>query len=189
MPTSFLDDVLANALALLGEGVADAASPFRTPTLAGVDADGWPALRSVVLRGFDNAARCLEMHTDTRSAKVAAFEQRPAAALHVWDAARRVQVRVRGAVRLHAGDEVAKAAWGRLQPGSRATYCVEPGPGTAIKSPHDTHARGEQEGFSVFCVLHMHFDALEWLHLEHGHHRRALFRWENGVLTPMWRVP
>jgi len=188
MPTS-LDAVLERALGLLAAGVDDAGSPFRTPTLACVDADGRPDLRSVVLRGFDGADRCLEMHTDTRSAKVAAFAQRRAAALHVWDAALRVQMRLHGTVSLHAGDAVAEAAWARLAGSSRATYCVEPGPGTVIKSPHDTHACGEDAGFSVFCVIRLRFDALEWLHLEHGKHERALFRWDNGILAPMWLVP
>jgi hypothetical protein len=188
MPIS-LDAVLQRAFSLLAEGVDDAGSPFRTPTLACVDADGFPDLRSVVLRGFDAAGRCVEMHTDTRSAKVAAFAQRPSAALHVWDAAGRVQVRLRGTVHLHMGDAVAEAAWARLRAPSRATYCVEPGPGTVIKSPHDTHACGEHLGFSVFCVIQMRFEALEWLHLEHANHRRALFRWDNGILAPMWLVP
>jgi hypothetical protein len=188
MPTS-LDAVLQRALGLLAEGVEDAASPFRTPTLAGVDADGCPDLRSVVLRGFDAAGRCLEIHTDTRSAKVASFARQPAAALHVWDATRRVQIRLRGAVRLHVVDSVAEAAWARLRASSRATYCVEPGPGTVIKSPHDTHACDEHAAFSVFCVIHLRFDALEWLHLEHGCHERALFSWDNGILAPTWLVP
>jgi hypothetical protein len=188
MPTS-LDAVLARACALLAEGVEDAASPFRTPTLASVDPDGCPSLRSVVLRGFDTAGRCLEMHTDTRSAKVVELARQPAAALHVWDAARRVQLRVRGRVSLQAGDAVAEAAWSRLRGSSRATYGVGPGPGTAIASPHDTHARDEHLWFSVFCVVHLRFDSLEWLHLEHGSYERALFRWDNGILTPMWLVP
>jgi hypothetical protein len=188
MPTS-LDAVLQRAFGLLAEGVDDPASPFRTPTLAGVDPEGCPDLRSVVLRGFDSTGRCLEMHTDTRSAKVRAFARHPSAALHVWDAARRVQIRLRGAVRLHVGDAAAAAAWARLRGSSRATYCVEPGPGVVINSPHDTHARNEEAGFSVFCVIFLRFDALEWLHLEHGSHERALFRWDNGILTPMWLVP
>jgi hypothetical protein len=129
------------------------------------------------------------MHTDTRSAKVAAFARQPAAALHVWDTARRVQIRLRGAVRLHVGDAVAVAAWAQLRASSRATYCMEPGPGTVINSPHDTHARDEHAGFSVFCVIHLRIHALEWLHLEHGNYQRALFRWDNGILAPMWLVP
>lgn len=188
MPAS-LTDILKNAVALLVEGAADPASPFHTPTLANIGADGTPAVRTVVLRGFENATRWLEMHTDTRSAKFKDFSKNSAAAMHVWDAGRRVQLRVGGHVHLHVGDQVAKAAWTRLRAPSRATYSVEPGPGTPIAAPHDTHVTGEESAFSVFCVMRMRVDSLEWLHLEHGSHARARFRWDNGTFTPMWLVP
>jgi pyridoxine/pyridoxamine 5'-phosphate oxidase len=188
MPAS-LSAILDTAFALLAEGVADPASPFRTPTLASLGADEYPALRSVVLRGADIAARCLEIHTDTRSAKFAEISVNPRAALHIWDAARRIQLRLRGTVALHVADGVAEAAWARLSPSSRSTYCVAPGPGVAIASPHATHAVGEDAGFSVFCVLRLAFAELEWLHLEHGCHNRASFRWHNGEVTPTWLAP
>jgi pyridoxine/pyridoxamine 5'-phosphate oxidase len=184
-----LTDALNNALSLLAEGAADPASPFHTPTLASIGADGAPAVRTVVLRGFANDARCLEMHTDTRSAKFVDFTGHSAAALHFWDAGKRVQIRLGGQIALHVGDQVAAAAWGKLRAASRATYCVQPGPGTPIAAPHDTHGIGEDAAFSVFCVMRMQFDVLEWLHLEHGSHARARFRWDNGEFTPMWLVP
>ncbi len=176
-------------MGLLAEGVVDAASPFRTPTLAGIGATGEPTLRSVVLRGIDNATRCLEMHTDTRSAKFNEFSVNPLAALHIWDAARRIQLRLQGTVALHVAESVAEAAWALLPPARRSTYCVAPGPGTAIETLHATHAIGEDAGFSVFCVLRFTFTELEWLHLEHSCHNRARFRWDNGKVTPMWLVP
>jgi hypothetical protein len=188
MPESLID-VLAATFALLAEGAANPASPFHTPTLASIGADGGPALRTVVLRGFDNAARWLEMHTDTRSAKVSEFSRHHSAALHAWDPAKKVQIRVSGQIALHAGDQVAAAAWGRLRATSRATYRVAPGPGTMIASPQDTHDVDEAAAFSVFCVMRMRFDVLEWLHLEHGSYARARFRWDNGTFTPMWLVP
>jgi pyridoxine/pyridoxamine 5'-phosphate oxidase len=188
MPAS-LSATLDTAFALLAEGVADPASPFRTPTLASIGANGEPALRSVVLRGADQATRCLEIHTDTRSAKFAELSVNPRAALHIWDAARRIQLRLYGTVALHVTDCVAEAAWSSLPPPRRSTYCVAPGPGSAIASPHATHAMSEEAAFSVFCVLHFAFAELEWLHLEHGCHNRARFRWHNGQVTPTWLVP
>jgi hypothetical protein len=188
MPAS-LTDTLNKAFALLADAAANPASPFHTPALAGIGADGAPAVRTVVLRGFENATRSLAMHTDTRSAKVTDFARNAAAALHFWNPETRVQIRVSGQIALHAGDQVAEAAWTNLRDSSRATYRVEPGPGTVISAPHDTHASSEEAAFSVFCVMLMRISSLEWLHLAHGSHARARFRWDNGEFTPMWLVP
>jgi len=188
MPAS-LSAILETAFTLLSEGVADPASPFRTPTLASIGIDGTPALRTIVLRAFDPACRRLAIHTDIRSAKFAELSAIPRAALHGWDAPRRVQIRVRGSAALHVGNDAALAAWARLSPASKGTYCVTPGPGIAIAKPHDTHAVDETVGFSVFCLIFLVFDELEWLQLEHGGHNRAKFCWDDGVLAPRWLVP
>ena len=79
-PPVDLDDVLAESFRLLARGVADRRSPFHTPTLASLNADGAPSLRTVVLRGFDPARRELRVHTDARSAKLAELAAEPRAA-------------------------------------------------------------------------------------------------------------
>ncbi len=82
-----LEGALHAAFGRLAEGARDGRSPFRTPALATLGRDGAPQLRTVVLRGFDPAARSLSIHTDRRSAKVAELAADPRAALHVYDAA------------------------------------------------------------------------------------------------------
>jgi hypothetical protein len=189
MTSASLSDLLNNAFALLAEGAENPQSPCHTPTLASIGADGLPALRTVVLRGADRATNRLEMHTDTRSAKYSELSQNAAAALHVWHPAQKLQLRLAGRIALHAGDTVAAAAWEKLRASSRATYCVQPGPGTAIAAPRATHAITEEAAFPVFCVMLFSFHRLEWLHLEHGSYARARFCWDNGTFTPMWLVP
>ena len=184
-----LDEVLAAAFAHLDEGASDPASVWHTPSLGNVDASGLASQRIIVLRAWNPATRTLEIHTDTRSAKVEAFRQRPNASLHGWDAARRVQLRLRGDVKLHVGDAVAQAAWDILRPATRATYGVQPGPGTPLTHAHDTSQAEEKAGFAVFCVIRMPVQELEWLQLEQGSQARARFRWDNGVCRSMWLVP
>ena len=187
--TRSLDTVLEEALACLAEGAADRSSLWHTPTLANIDAQNMVSQRSVVLRAWDAATHCAEIHTDTRSAKYEALRHDPRASLHGWDPVRRVQLRLRGQVVLHAHDPVARAAWVALRPASRATYTVMPGPGAAILAPDDTREVSEIEGFAAFCVIKLTIDELEWLHLEQGSQARARFRWDNDGRHSMWLVP
>jgi hypothetical protein len=187
--TRSLDAVLSEAFACLAEGAGDFASVWHTPTLANIDAQGFPSQRSVVLRGWDAATRCLDIHTDSRSAKYEALRQAPSASLHGWDARRQVQLRLRGQVQLHAHDPVARAAWVALRPASRATYTLVPGPGALLQAAGQTREVSEIEGFGVFCVIKLTVDVLEWLHLEQGSHARAEFRWDNDVRHSTWLAP
>jgi pyridoxamine 5'-phosphate oxidase len=179
--TLTLDVALATAFACLAEGAADPGSVWHTPTLANLDDAGFASQRSVVMRGWDQAARVIEIHTDIRSAKYEAFEENPKASLHGWDSARRI--------RQHTNDVVAQAAWQRLRPASRATYGVLPGPGTALRHPHDTRQSDEIQSFAAFCVIQMTVHDLEWLRLEQGSHARARFHWDNGIQASTWLVP
>ena len=187
--TRSLDAALTDAFACLAEGAGQPASVWHTPTLANVDAQGFASQRSVVLRGWDEATRCLEIHTDTRSAKFEAFRQDPKVSLHGWDARRQMQLRLRGEIQLYAHDPVARAAWVALRPASRATYTVMPGPGAMLLAPGDTREVSEIEGFGVFCVIRLTVSELEWLHLAQGSQARARFRWDNDGRHAMWLVP
>ena len=184
-----LDDILAESAALLAEGEADRASPWRNPTLITLGPDGTPQARTVVLRRFDLARRQIETHTDTRSAKYGELQVHPAASLHGWDAVRHVQLRITGSVTLHVADLVADTAWASLRPQTRETYAVTPGPGTMIAAPDETGKSGEDAAYAVFCVVILAFDRLEYLHLGKDGHRRARFGWTPAGRAAQWLVP
>ncbi len=184
-----LPDILADSLRRLEDGAANPGSPWRNPALGTVGLDGAPQVRTVVLRGFDPAARVLEVHTDTRSAKNAELRARPVASLHGWEAGARVQLRMCGAASLHEADDVARAAWLALRPKSRATYCVRPGSGKALSMPDGVEQTDEAAGFGVFCVVRLHFQSLDWLLLGDDASRRARFAWSGGRETAMWIAP
>lgn len=184
-----LQEVCAEAFRLLSRGVADRRSPFRTPALATLGADGRPRVRTVVLRAFDPVARRIVVHSDVRAAKVNEVAADPRAALHVWDDGRQVQVRLDGAATLQAS--AARAEWNRLPAGSKSTYSVRPRPGDALADPAtaDADRLDEGEAFANFAVIHLDVTGMEWLHLARDGHRRAAFTWGPDGMQADWLVP
>lgn len=184
-----LDAALAEAFRLLARGVADRRSPFHTPCLGTVGADGAPRLRTVVLRGFDPAARVLRIHTDRRSPKAAEMQAEPRVMLHAYDPAARVQLRLAGRATLHADDAVADAAWAASRPASRLCYAAPAAPGTPCAAPLPA-PREEAGGRAHFLAVGIAFDWLEWLWLCAEGHRRARFTWDAaGHRQASWLVP
>lgn len=183
-----LGEALAEAFRLLARGVADRRSPFHTPTLATIGADGWPSARTLVLRGFDAAARTLRLHTDRRATKWDELAREPRCAIHFYDPGAQVQLRLRARAALHAEDAVAEAAWSVSRPFSRLCYAIEQAPGSRAPAPPPA-PREEAGGRANFGALQLTFDALEWLWLAHEGHRRARFAWSDGAMEATWLVP
>lgn len=188
-PPATLAEVRAEAFRRLAHGVADRRSAFHTPALATLGPDGAPAIRTLVLRGFDPGTRTLALHTDRRSGKWAELAAEPRAALHAYDAAAQVQLRLSGRAALHAGDAVAAAAWAGSGPGSRLSYGIAPAPGTPVPEPPPAPREAEGGGEAHFAVILLRFDRMEWLHLHHAGHRRARFHWRPEGLEETWLVP
>ncbi len=183
-----LDETLAEAFRLLARGVADRRSPFHTPTLATIAADGAPSLRTLVLRGFDAPSRTLRLHTDARSAKVAELRCDPRAALHAYDAGAHIQLRLAGEAMLSFDDADADAAWARATPNSRLVYAQHAAPGTPMADPVLPPFTGDARVH--FATIAFRFHSLEWLWLAAGGHRRARFTWDGAVRTGAeWRAP
>jgi pyridoxamine 5'-phosphate oxidase len=184
-----LDGTLAEAFRLLSRGVADRRSPFHTPCLGTIGADGVPMLRTVVLRGVEVMERRLRIHTDLRSAKVGEIRACGAVAVHGYDPAAQVQLRLSGIATLHADDGVADAAWAASRPFSRRCYAIADAPGTACAAPPSAPG-DEASGRGNFAALIVAFDRLEWLWLCAEGHRRARFSWQaDGALSATWLVP
>ena len=162
---SNLDTLHAQVWTCLIRGVKDRRAPARHPALATVAASGLPRARTVVLRSADRLTGCLDIHTDIHSAKVTELRARPHAALHVWDGAAHLQLRLE-------------------TEGSRVSYGSQPPPGRPIaaalgyvKSPDP----------ASFAVLRLRVDAVDVVHLGPDH-RRARFerqdQWQGQWLAP-----
>ncbi len=184
-----LDAIRQDAFRLISRGVADRRSPYRTPALGTVGADGRPQLRTVVLRAFDPAARVLTVHSDVRAAKIVALAGNPAVALLFWDAGAQVQVRVDGVAAVLTGDDMARAEWARLHAGARASYRVLGEPGRAVPDPALVVSGDEAAAFGHFAVVRIAMAGLEWLHLAREGHRRARFAWTGADAVQEWLVP
>ncbi|MEO3470883.1 pyridoxamine 5'-phosphate oxidase family protein [Roseomonas sp. CAU 1739] len=188
-PPATLDAALAAAFAALANGVQDHRSAFHTPTLATCGLDGAPSLRSVVLRHVDARTRILHIHTDRRSAKVAELAADPRVALHGYDPAARLQLRLAGHASLHHDDTIAEAAWAASRETSRMTYATAHQPGTPLPAPPD--APGDPFGGRAhFAAVVLRFESLDWLLLDPAGHRRARFTWDaDGVADATWLAP
>ncbi len=173
----------ARVWASLARGVADRHAPARHPTLATAGRAGWPEARTVVLRGVSECAGVVEIHTDTRSGKVAELMAEPRASLHVWDPRQKLQIRLRLTIRVLSGADVAEA-WGRVPDAARKSYGGEPPPGAAIAEPSMHRA---EPTAACFAILEGQVQEIETLVLAEPH-RRALFLrtdgWRGGWLAP-----
>ena len=183
-----LDAVKREAFALLSRGVSDRRSGFHTPVLVTHGLDGFPAARTVVLRGFDPNLRTIAIHSDYRAGKVADITGNNRAALVFYDPRKKIQIRSTGHCRLHHLDDVARNAWRKVPTFSRRFYLAGP-PGSIAEKPSSglpselekqAPALEQSEiGFTNFVVIRFELLALEWLYLSARGHRRAKIQWAN----------
>jgi hypothetical protein len=190
-----LDATRAEALRLFAAGVGDRRSPFHTPTLATIGlSNAHPRLRTVVLRAFEAERPSLRFHTDRRSQKIAEIRANPQVAVHGYDPAAKIQIRIEGWARQHVDDAVADAAWAGSRLMSRQCYGTEPGPGSAIAEggaftlPEPT-AEETARGREHFCAVTVEIGSLEWLYLAQSGHRRAHFDWTGDGWFGRWLAP
>ena len=167
----------------LGRGVADAKHPARTPTLATISANGFPAQRTVVLRAADRAAADVEIHTDTLTPKVEELRVNNRAALHVWIRKSMLQLRLEVCFDILTGLDV-EERWNAVPPASRISYGTHPVPGQPIAGPFDYEKPDEQ---ARFAVLKGHVQRIEVLYLG-AKHQRALFK-RNDDWCGQWISP
>ena len=117
----------------LEAGPGDPKAPANTVVLATSSTAG-PSSRVVILRGTDQARGTLDFYTHAASAKVSELADDPRAALLIWDAEAKVQIRLTVTIEM-AG--IASETWASLGAGTRLNYAVDPVPGTPINAPED----------------------------------------------------
>ncbi len=186
-----LDAALDAAWTCLTLGASNRRSPFHTISIATVRSEGYPTIRTVVLRSFDRTLRTLSFHTDMRSRKFAEFKAAPHFAAHFYDPRAKIQIRLDCRATLNAGDGVSRHAWTRAQPMSRECYGQPVPPGSPIGTPEEVGENwlGDDGAYANFAVVTGAILALEWLYLAAGGHRRALFDWRSGSLQQTWIAP
>lgn len=180
-----LNEIPGLAWSMLADGAARGRAPFHTPVLASAGPDA----RTVVLRVADRATRTVVCHTDQRSPKVAALAKHDAVVWVFYDPDAKVQVRLRGQVTLHHGDEIAAARWDASRPGSRRCYQNPLAPGADVDMPESALPDPERDGYLNFTVVRCTVDVMDWLYLHALGHRRARFTWHDGDWRGTWIAP
>jgi hypothetical protein len=140
------------------------------------------------LRGCDTEARNLRFHTDTRSGKIAELQANPQGAMHFYDAATKVQLRLGVRLEMLSGADY-DAAWQATQPMSRECYQVTQAPGSPLASPQDVgfDAQATRDGEDHFVPVRAQVETMEWLYLAARGHRRAHFDFTQDTME--WLVP
>jgi pyridoxamine 5'-phosphate oxidase len=197
--TNDLDAVLSDIWQRLVRGKADRRSPFHTPIIASVDAQGCPQQRVMVLRKMDPVAGMMRFHTDVRSSKIDQLSANNAMSVIGYDTAAKVQIRVSGTGLIDTDGEAADAAWQASAPSSLRCYLAEAAPGSVSDTPtsglpksfeHRVPTLLETEAGRVnFATLTITLNHLEWLFLAHDGHRRAVFQRSDDGWSGQWLVP
>ncbi|MCP1337398.1 pyridoxamine 5'-phosphate oxidase family protein [Futiania mangrovi] len=195
---SDLRAVLDAAWDMMGQGVRNRRHGFHHPSVGTLTPSG-PEVRTVILRGVDRGGRTVRFHTDTRSHKVAEIAADPRVAIHFYDPAAKVQVRLTGTARVHADDALADAAWENTAVFSRRCYLAVDGPGTPSDVPtpgflpqFETNEQTAEEtdaGRAHFAAVVIEAVRLEWLYIAFTGHRRARFDWDGSDWQGRWLVP
>lgn len=186
-----LDQILAEAWALLRQGAADRRSPFHTMTVATVRQDGAPAARTVVVRGVDPDRRVLRFHTDRRAPKLDDIMADSRVGLLLYDPGRRLQFRIDGVAAIHGEGALPDSLWDRTPLGSRTYYRQPTPPGGRLDGPGQSipPQSGPQDGREHFTVVEVAVQRLDWLFLNADGHRRALFDLDGEGVLAHWVAP
>lgn len=182
---------LASAWRVLEEGVRNRHAPAHTPALATVDAHGRPQVRTLVLRKVEAASGLLRLHTDTRSSKWTDLLAHPQAQLLVYDASRKLQLRLVCVASLQSNGDPADAAWAASRAMSRRCYQQRLAPGTAVSSPDQgTQVCDDPElARARFGVIDLAVQEIDLLTLAAAGHRRSRHVREKSGWVGTWTCP
>ena len=190
-----LDDITADLWARLADAAASGRSAWHTPAVGTADGD----LRVMVLRHTDPAAASLRFHTDARSPKAVLIGGGAPVSVLFYDAAAKLQLRCAGIGKAVSTGAPADAAWAASAASSRRCYLAELAPGTISETPTSglpAAAEGRvptlaesEAGRANFAVITVALTRIDWLHLAHNGHRRALFERSGDGWAGRWVVP
>jgi len=178
---------------MLASAAGDPEDPWRTPVIASAGPAG-PEARVVILRQVSAEERSVAAFTDARSAKVDQLRRDPRVAWTFYNAKLRVQLRLRGEVALHVGDERARACWDGVGAAARRDYLGRPGPGRRLDvqgngQPDPILADAAEAGLANFMVMDCRVWSMDCLSLAPQGHRRARFQWTQGHWSGEWLCP
>ncbi|GGB68684.1 pyridoxamine 5'-phosphate oxidase family protein [Blastomonas aquatica] len=196
-----LDAVLADVWQRLGRAAKDRRAAMHTPVVATIAHDGAPSQRVMVLRAFDRATATLRFHTDSRAAKADQVGAGSPVSILGYDAGAKRQFRLTGTARVETDTPAADHAWAEATLFAKRCYLADPAPGTVsdvavsglaadIEGRKPEDEKEVAPGRPNFALLMAEVHTIEFLHLAHTGHRRAMFRKSaDGAWQGQWLVP
>jgi 3-hydroxyisobutyrate dehydrogenase len=180
----------------LVNGAVKSRDPLHTPCVA-THSGNDISLRTVVLRKAIPESRELRFHTDTRSKKWQELSLNPTISALFYDAADRIQIRVKGKAELHFNNDLTTNAWQKTSLSSRRCYLTNFVPSSFTDHPisglpehieQENFTLEESEiGFQNFGIVAIQVQNIDWLWLHHAGHRRAYFDYVNEHYQ--WMIP
>jgi len=180
----------------LVNGAVKSRDPFHTPSVA-THSGNDISLRTVVLRKAFPESKELRFHTDTRSKKWQELIVNPSISALFYDAADRIQIRVKGRAVLQFNNDITAAAWQKTSLSSRRCYLTNFDPSSFTDHPtsglpehieQEKFTLEESEiGFKNFGIVSIQVQNIDWLWLHHAGHRRAFFDYADGSFK--WMIP
>jgi len=180
----------------LVNGAVKSRNPFHTPSVA-THSSNDISLRTVVLRKAVPESKELRFHTDTRSKKWHELIVNPTISALFYDAADRIQIRVKGRSTLQFNNDITLAAWQKTSLSSRRCYLTNFDPSSFTDHPTSGLPEHiEQENFTIeeseigyqkFGIVSIQVQNIDWLWLHHAGHRRAFFDYTDGSFQ--WMIP
>ncbi len=196
-----MEDSYRHIWQCLAAGAGPGQSPFTMWQVATNGAQGMPQLRTVVLRGANEAANTVTFHTDTRSAKVAELRADPRVAMVAVDLVNLCQIRLEGVAEICADEAQRKQIWNSARPHTLILYQAPLPPATPIDHPQQAYitpksnadaanaATDAGNGFDNFCVVHVTLTKIDYLDISPAGHQRAIFCRRDGRWHGSWVAP
>jgi PPOX class probable FMN-dependent enzyme len=165
--------------------------------LATIDAEGYPANRTVVFRGFVEASDLLRIVSDTRSSKVAQIQAQPMAAACWYFSKTREQFRLRGELTLITAETAAaedqnmrQQLWQNLSDAARQQF-TWPTPGQVRQdSAFPAEPPDHQTPLPHFCLVLLQPNRVDHLALRGNPQDRMIYTlrpqgdWQTQTVNP-----
>lgn len=185
-----MDKVRTDVERRLAQGANDRNAAMHTPVVVTGDADA----RIMVLRDFDVAGWTLRFYTDARAPKADVIGDGAAVGVLFYDRDAKVQIRCRGIGRVKREGSAVDAAWSASNNFARRCYLgAAPGALSDVPTsglpravegvePTDEELIPARENFALLLVR---IEQIDWFHLDHHGHRRAILTDHSG----QWVAP
>ena len=196
---STLSQVLDLVWAKLSLGAEPKSSDYHVASIATIDPQGWPSVRSVVLRKTSRSQNLVVFHTDSRAPKFQHIQSNDRVAWLFYSRRDKIQIRLQTRATVHLGDQLAHQTFDTMPARCQRVYMAPDAPGALAGAPTGNLPPGMEDRTpspdearlcrSVFAVIDCHVESIDWLYLAATGHRRAIFCWDGKQFAGSWAAP